>query len=141
MKAGGNVNDWLEYAAAQIDATIALDQEAGSKLATAVCDMLEMTHVAAAAGAREQQLAISVAMQQHDRLMQQLNHVAAGLRALAGLLAVAPAAQDWQALRARHLTRLSMQEERNLFARLMPIAGSTETAPADAPLIGSIELF
>jgi hypothetical protein len=80
-----------------------------------------------------------VTMQAHDRMTQQLCHVAEALRSLAD---ADPAATDWTALRRQQLCTFSMREERVLFSRMVPDAhGDHHGIDHDANDADSIELF
>ncbi len=89
--------------------------------------------------------AVVVAVQSHDRLMQQLTHVADALRALHAHLADAPRAQlpdSWGMLGKHQLRAFSMPEERALFVRMVAIEGDigSEHAAALEPE-ETVELF
>jgi hypothetical protein len=86
--------------------------------------------------------AVVVAVQSHDRLVQQLVHVAETLGALHEHLgdagrAVSPEA--WGALRATRLRAFSMAEERELFAGI--VAGGADAGRPGAHSRDEVELF
>ncbi len=131
---------WLDWAAAQIDASLALDRDAAESLMAAVAELLES--LAAPRGQAHER--VVAAVQVHDRLMQQLTHVGAALRGLAELAAAARpiAREEWSALRRQQLDICTMHEERALLRRMVPDA-CADAVPEPAHRIdaGSIELF
>ena len=131
---------WLYWAAAQIDASLALDRDAAESLMAAVAELLETP----APPRGEAHARVVAAAQVHDRLMQQLTHVGAALRGLAELAAAARpiARQEWSGLRRRQLDICTMPEERALLRRMVPDAcADAVPEPAHAIDAGSIELF
>jgi hypothetical protein len=130
---------WLEWAAAQIAASLSGEAEASAQLLEALEAILQSAQWRPAA---QQMAAVVVAVQSHDRLVQQLAHVAETLGALHEHLgdagrAVSPEA--WRALRATRLRAFSMAQERELFAGI--VAGEADAGKADAHSGDEVELF
>src|SRR5271167_255347 len=76
--------DWLQWAAAQVDACVASDKLAMNSLLAALSDLMGSARAATsaardAAGANAS--AVIMAVQAHDRVMQGLVHVTDSLRA------------------------------------------------------------
>lgn len=126
--------DWLQWAAAQIDACVAGDKLAMDELLAALTDLMGAAPPAAApraaaprAGAPHDPAngklsAVIVAVQAHDRVMQGIVHVMEALRTLQAQLGDArhsQAADSWRTLREKQFRAFSMPEERLLFARLV----------------------
>ncbi len=126
--------EWLEWAAAQIEASLALDRDATERLLAAVDELC----TGARGGGIFDRVVASV--QVHDRLVQQLTHVAAALRSLKPMVA-APNPGDalaWGALHRRQMQNFSMQEERALFRLLVtdPAASQSAESPPAPPAGG-----
>ncbi len=143
---------WFEWAAAQIAASVAGDAKASRQLLEALEAILSATDLksrarsdAAAEAPAVDDLAqhISaaiIAVQSHDRLVQQLTHVAETLRALHERLdgtqsAMSPA--TWREFREERLNACSMAEERMLLVRIV----ATDLCAEDAPAGANIEMF
>ncbi len=138
---------WLEWAAAQIDASLRMDRDAAENLLAAVTELLEPAErePQGTSGPRDSALGrVVAAVQVHDRLMQQLTHVATALRALSDLAAATRTAtqEEWGALRRRQLATCTMHEERSLLLDMVPDPRA-EARPESMHLPDgdSIELF
>jgi hypothetical protein len=138
--------DWLQWAAAQVDACVASDKLAMNELLAALSVLMGSARAATAAsrqGTDGKLSAVIMAVQTHDRVMQSLVHVTESLRALQGQLADArhaDSADSWRLLREQQFRSFSMPEERALFARL--VAGEDETRRNPGGIgAGSVELF
>jgi hypothetical protein len=133
---------WLEWAAAQLDATLALGSEANGRLLTAIREILAQPQAPTQDGALVgQRAALIAAAQAHDRLTQQLSHVSTALRSLAQLAGAEATAADWAALRRRQLRTFSMREERVLFRRLVRAPQDDEAVDESEAHTGTIEFF
>jgi hypothetical protein len=136
--------DWLQWAAAQVDACLAHDKLAMNELLGALGDLLGSARTAASHAAAERNLsAVVMAAQAHDRVMQGLVHVTESLRALQDQLGDARhagSADSWRALRERQYRAFSMPEERLLFARLVAHQDEALRNPGGIGA-GSAELF
>jgi hypothetical protein len=147
---------WLDWAAAQINASLALDHEAMANLVTAIrviIGALDKAVLAVSTGGRPtleldliatHAAGMVAAVQSHDRLAQQLSHVAEALQSLGAVAAIAPAPteSDWEALRHRQLRSFSMREERELFHRVVPnLRGDDGADASDKNNVQSVELF
>ncbi len=151
---------WLEWAATQIEASLALDRDATGEVLAALGDLIEGSAASDAAETATRRGAFArvvTAVQVHDRLVQQLTHVAEALRALAQPAAVPATAQRLSELRRRQLAAFTMNEERTLFAAMVPepcregaaatpredVAAATGVAHGaeSAAVAGAIELF
>jgi hypothetical protein len=124
--AAAQCRDWLQWAAAQIDACVASDALAMNQLLASLADLLGSAPRAAAVTphdpANAQMSAVIIAVQAHDRVMQGLAHVAESLRALQAQLGDArhaDSADSWRTLREQQYRAFSMPEERLLFARMV----------------------
>jgi predicted secreted protein len=118
--------DWLQWAAAQVDACVAGDKLAMNEVLASLTDLMGSAPRAAAAAPHEpaaQKLsAVIMAVQAHDRVMQGLVHVAEALGTLQAQLGNAQqvdSADSWRKLREQQFRAFSMAEERLLFARLV----------------------
>ncbi|HWX81862.1 MAG TPA: hypothetical protein VNZ02_17300 [Steroidobacteraceae bacterium] len=138
--------DWLQWAAAQVEACVASDKLAMNELLAALSVLMGSARSATAAShqAADGKLsAVIMAVQAHDRVMQSLVHVTESLRALQGQLGDArhaDSADAWRLLREKQFMSFSMPEERQLFARL--VAGEEEVrGNAGGMGAGSVELF
>ncbi len=131
---------WLDWAAAQIDAALAIDLQATENLLAAlrsVCAQPQSPVNIDVTG-------IVGAIQSHDRLVQQLNHLASALRSLGAFEYDHPAASDtnWSELRRRQLRAFSMSSERALFRRMIPdLCGDDTHADIEHGGSGAVELF
>jgi len=132
---------WLEWFAAQIEACLTVDGAANSRLLASFERFMSADRSEATLAAEIS--AVVVAVQAHDRIMQQLQHVVESLRALHRHMADVErraSAEHWRQLRENQWRRFSMTEERALFARIF---ADESPAPelADAVLPGDVELF
>ena len=124
--AAAQCRDWLQWAAAQIDACVASDALAMNQLLASLADLMGSAPRAAAVTphdpANAQLSAVIMAVQAHDRVMQGLVHVQESLRALQvqlGDARHADSADSWRELREKQYKAFSMPEERLLFARMV----------------------
>jgi hypothetical protein len=124
--AAAQCRDWLQWAAAQIDACVASDTLAMNELLAALADLLGSAPRAAALAphdpANAKLSAVIMAAQAHDRITQGLVHVTEALRALQAQLGDArhaDSADSWRTLREKQYRAFSMPEERLLFASLV----------------------
>ena len=124
--AAAQCRDWLQWAAAQIDACVASDMLATNQLLASLANLLGSAPRAAAVTphdpANAQLSAVIMAVQAHDRVMQGLVHVKESLRALQAQLGDArhaDSADSWRELREKQYKAFSMPEERLLFARMV----------------------
>jgi hypothetical protein len=111
---------WLDWAATQVDESLARDATACDHLLAALNDL--MGTPPADEGIGRKMSAVIVAVQGHDRVMQGLAHVAQSLRALhrhLGDARCAQSAEAWRTLREQQMRTFSMAEERVLFARMV----------------------
>jgi hypothetical protein len=138
--------EWLQWAAAQVEACVASDRHAMNELLAALADLMGSARSATAAShppADAKLSAVIMAVQAHDRVMQNLVHVTESLHALQGQLGDArnaESADSWRLLREKQFLSFSMAEERLLFARL--VAGEEEARrKAGGMAAGSVELF
>lgn len=142
------VRPWLDWAATQIGASLAADEIAcrtllaaleavlptvpGDSPAGAACDVA--SQAAIELSAEQKMSAVVVAVQSHDRLMQQITHVAAALQRLyehLGVPAQAESREAWVTLRETQTKAFSMSEERALFAGI--VGGPGVQADAQLP--------
>jgi len=121
---------WLEWAAVQVDRSLADDKPACDQLLRSLREMLEPASTATSIDQRMSD--VVVAVQSHDRVMQCLTHVSESLRMLREHLRDARRAQSpdsWRQLRERQMRAFSMAEERALFTRIVaPDEGGREIA-------------
>ena len=124
--AAAQCRDWLQWAAAQIDACVASDALAMNQLLASLANLLGSAPRAAAVTphdpANAQLSAVIMAVQAHDRVMQGLVHVQESLRSLQTQLGDArhaDSADSWRELREKQYQAFSMPEERLLFARMV----------------------
>jgi hypothetical protein len=120
---------WLDWAAAQVDLCLAEDKPACNRLLAALTDALEPPTAArikseapGETSISQQMSAVVVAMQSHDRVMQQLTHVRDALRLLHAHLGDSErctSADCWRALRETQMREFAMADERALFSRLV----------------------
>jgi hypothetical protein len=120
---------WLEWAATQVDLSLASDATACGQLLASLDDLLGLAQLGTQGGASRadeavgrKMSAVIVAVQGHDRVMQGLAHVAQSLRALHRHLGDARSAGSsdaWRRLREQQMQKFSMAEERVLFARML----------------------
>jgi hypothetical protein len=99
---------WLDWAATQVDLCLTEDKSACNRLLESLTATLEP--------------AVVVAVQSHDRVMQQLTHVRDALRMLHAHLGDAQRAESgdsWCKLRETQMREFTMAEERALFSRLV----------------------
>jgi len=141
---------WLNWAAVHVDACLASDTLASTRMLAALADALGpaqtpsgVAPAPAGDATGEQMAAVVIAVQAHDRVMQGLTHVADSLRALHSLLGdaeCAESAESWRMLRETQISAFSMAEERALFARLVAHEGeSTHEAELDPE--ETVEIF
>jgi hypothetical protein len=124
--AAAQCRDWLQWAAAQIDACVASDALAMNQLLASLAALMGSAPRAAAVTPHEpadaQLSAVIMAVQAHDRVMQGLVHVQESLRSLQTQLGDArhaDSADSWRELREKQYKAFSMPEERLLFARMV----------------------
>lgn len=124
--AAAQCRDWLQWAAAQIDACVASDALAMNELLAALSCLLGSAPRAATVVPHEpanaKLSAVIMAVQAHDRVMQGLVHVKESLRTLQAHLGdarQADSADSWRELREKQYQAFSMPEERLLFARMV----------------------
>jgi hypothetical protein len=119
---------WLNWAAEQIDASLASDNVASGQLLASLAGLLgrsqrqETVPAPSSDAVSGRMSAVIVAVQSHDRVMQGLAHVAQSLRALhwqLGEARRAESAESWRVLRENQFHAFSMAEERELFVRLV----------------------
>jgi hypothetical protein len=117
---------WLDWASTQIDLCLTEDEPACNRLMEALTDALEPSSVNTEAPGETsisgRMAAVVVAVQSHDRVMQQLTHVRDALRLLHAHLGdpLRAASPDcWRTLRETQMLKFTMAEERALFARLV----------------------
>jgi hypothetical protein len=149
---------WLKWAAAHVEGSLTRDGVASGDLLRALAEVLgperpisaamaattdAATTDAATADAAKEMSAVVIAVQSHDRVMQELAHVAESLRALDAQLGDARRAnstESWRALRETQFRAFSMAEERALFLRMVAhedgIQPEAELTPDD-----TVELF
>jgi hypothetical protein len=111
---------WLDWAATQVDESLARDATASDHLLASLNEL--MGTPPADEGIGRKMSAVIVAVQGHDRVMQELAHIAQSLRALhrhLGDARCARSAEAWRMLRERQMRMFSMAEERVLFARMV----------------------
>jgi hypothetical protein len=140
---------WLNWAAAQVDASLTSDSLASAQLLAALADALGPAQPqsgsapAPADSVSAKMSAVIIAAQSHDRVMQALTHVAESLRALHAQLGDArraDSAESWRMLREAQYRAFSMAQERALFARMVADGGeSTRAAETDPE--ETVELF
>jgi hypothetical protein len=140
---------WLNWAAAQVDASLASDSLASAQLLAALADALgpgqpqSGSAPASADSVSVKMSAVIIAVQSHDRVMQGLTHVAESLRALHAQLGDArraDSAESWRMLRETQYRAFSMAQERALFARM--VADEDEsTRAAETDPEETVELF
>jgi hypothetical protein len=132
---------WIDWAATQVEVCLAGDSAASEQLVAALDAMLRSARRRSAATADlaasdtiEQKTAAAViAIQSHDRLVQQLTHVADALRALHEQLGDerrTESVEAWYDLREKQLRAFSMTEERVLFAHMVAGGAGREHAIA-----------
>ena len=141
---------WLNWAAAQVDACLTMDNLASGEMLAALTDALSpmvppsgMAPSPADAAASEKMSAVIIAVQAHDRVMQGLAHVAESLRALQAQLGDArraESAESWRMLRETQFRAFSMAQERALFTSMVAPEGEN---PREAELDPqeTVELF
>ncbi len=139
---------WFDWAAAQIDASLTNDRMACDLLLASLEEMRRSAQIwaetepAIGEAVRQKMSAVIIAVQSHDRLVQQLTHVVESLRAVQDHLADAPRLQSvesWRQLRDRQLRCFSMAEERLLFARIVGADDGPNHASLD--LEQAVEMF
>ncbi|HLW22967.1 MAG TPA: hypothetical protein VKT22_01255 [Steroidobacteraceae bacterium] len=123
---------WLDWAATQIEVSLARYGTECDRLLAALDGLVSASQLAVSDGSpagetlEHRMSQVVVAIQSHDRLMQQLTHVVQSLRSLHEHLSnVASAVSDesWRLLGERQLRSFSMPEERALFARMIDASG------------------
>ncbi len=142
---------WLDWAATQIEVSLAKDSAESARLLAALDGLLIASRPSVSGGfsageALDQKMSqVVVAIQSHDRLMQQLTHVVQSLRGLHEHLAdasTALSAESWRLLGERQLRSFSMPEERALFARMIDASGEGELERlVDVDEASAVELF
>jgi hypothetical protein len=119
---------WLDWAATQVDLCLTEDKPACNRLLESLTAALEPgpppradAEVVGEASMSQKMAAVVVAVQSHDRVMQQLTHVRDALRLLHAHLGDANRAESgesWAKLREMQMREFTMTEERALFSRL-----------------------
>ncbi len=112
---------WLDCIAIQVDECLARDSVACVTLLSSIDGLLS---AARASGAADRSLddelaSVIVAVQFHDRLIQQLTHVAESLRAINAHLGDprrATSSAAWESLSTERMQAFTMRDERMLFA-------------------------
>ncbi len=147
---------WLDWAATQIEGSLANDSAECDRLIAGLAEMLRAAERRAPGTAAddtvEQKMSrVVIAVQSHDRLMQQLSHVAGALRGLhehLGSPGQRGSVDRWRELGERQLRAFSMPEERLLFAEIIGAGTGVSYNPAAGPndeslvdLFGEIESF
>ena len=120
---------WLDWAAARVDLCLAEDKPACDRLLQALTEALEppkaprvKTEAPGETSISQEMSAVVVAVQSHDRVMQQLTHVRDALRLLHAHLGDSERAaspDSWRALRETQMRDFTMADERALFGRLV----------------------
>jgi hypothetical protein len=140
---------WLDWAVTQINASLANDAVACDGLLTALDALLRASGgppgtSSADATIGERMSEVVIAGQSHDRLMQQLAHVAESLRGLCEHLgdpSTAGSGEAWRTLCERQMRAFSMPEERALFSRIVG-GGAREHPQLDGACpAGEVDLF
>jgi len=121
--------EWLNWAAAQVDACVTNDNLAMNQLLASLTDLMGAPQPRSATGLAAvdpdmngKMAAVIMAIQAHDRVMQGLIHVTESLRTLHAQLGDrrhAESADSWRILREKQFRAFSMPEERALFARMV----------------------
>jgi hypothetical protein len=128
---------WLAWAATQIDLCLTEETPACNRLVDALSEALAPPQSKSGAPGETsisaKMAAVVVAVQSHDRVMQQLTHVRDALRLLHAYLgdpARAASSESWKELAETQIAGFTMAEERALFARLVaqPDEGWLEVA-------------
>lgn len=141
---------WLDWAVTQINRSVADDTAASERLLAALDALMSAASVRspqtspADDSIGQKMSAVVVEVQSHDRLMQQLTHVAESLRGLHEHLkdprnAASPDA--WRGLREKQLRGFSMTEERALFADIVGTSSDRDNHSPETNLAATIELF
>lgn len=120
---------WLDWAATQVDLCLTEDKPACNRLLESLTAALEPetppragTEAVGENSMSQKMAAVVVAVQSHDRVMQQLTHVRDALRLLHAHLGDAHRAESgesWVRLRDMQMREFTMAEERALFSRLV----------------------
>ena len=141
---------WLNWAAAQIDASLTSDSLASGQLLAALADAVGPAQPRSGSAPAPtddsvsgKMSAVIIAVQSHDRVMQGLAHVAESLRALHAHLGDArraDSAESWKVLRGTQYRAFSMAQERALFARMVAHEGES-TPAAEVDPEETVELF
>jgi hypothetical protein len=140
---------WLDWAATQIEISLAKDGAESDRLLLALDELLRAAAASSRPGAGEsleqKRSGVVLAMQSHDRVMQQLTHVAQSLRRLREHLADpvnASSADAWRLLAEGQMHGFSMPEERALFARMLDASGGHELGRfEEAGEVRAVDLF
>src|SRR5271155_1576443 len=120
---------WLDWAAAQVDLCLAEDKPACNRLLEALTEALEppkaarvKTEAPGETSISQEMSAVVVAVQSHDRVMQQLTHVRDALRLLHAHLGDSErtaSPDSWRTLRETQMREFTMADERALIGRLI----------------------
>lgn len=141
---------WLDWAVTQINRSLANDTAACERLLGALDAMMTAASVGLPATSPANDLIgqkmseVVVEVQSHDRLMQQLTHVAESLRSLHEHLADprnAGSPDAWSRLHAKQLRAFSMSEERALFADIVGMSNHHDEALHGTSSNATTELF
>jgi hypothetical protein len=140
---------WLKWASAHLEECLTRDSLANGDLLRAVAEILAARQpddapppVAADTAAR-QMATVVMAMQSHDRVIQELAHVAESLHALHAQLGdarLANSADAWRTLRDTQFRAFTMAQERALFARMVA-DGDGNKQEAELTPDDTVELF
>jgi hypothetical protein len=141
---------WLNWAAMQLNASLANDSLANHQLLVSLGDLLgeaqprsETLPPTGGDTISGKMSAVIIAVQAHDRVVQELSHVIASLRALheqLGDMRHADSAESWRLLREKQFRAFTMADERELFARLVGHEGESGREAAINPE-DTVELF
>jgi uncharacterized protein with von Willebrand factor type A (vWA) domain len=141
---------WLDWAVTQINASLDADGIACQTLLAALDGVLCAARGASPAAApvdasMERKMSeVVIAVQNHDRLMQQLVHVAQSLRSLhehLGDAANSGSISAWNMLSEKQMRVFSMTEERDLFSRMVGGGGEDAARYAGSGSAGEVDLF
>ena len=153
-----NCRVWLDWAATQIEGSLASDSAECDRLIAGLAEMLRAAERRSSAEPRSESVdesvdesvgqkmsRVVVAVQSHDRFMQQLSHVAQALRGLHEYLGnpgLGTSPDGWRDLGTRQLRAFSMPEERVLFSDMVGLrTGAVSDPYHGAPGEDAVELF
>jgi len=151
-----NLRPWLDWAVTQLNDSLAADGVACGALLAALDAVLHTGPGEPAGGPAAGELsleltpdqkmsAVVIAVQSHDRLMQQITHVAEALRRLEEHLAVpthVESCEAWVRLCQIQIRAFSMAEERALFAGIVGSHGAHEALQSRSPTQSdAVDLF